>query len=193
MASRNRIVDGVGAYLDRTGEIPTRLADIAREAGVGVATAYRHFAGADAVIDEFILRLPTAAARQFDRRNKISLSAMARFEVWNRAWVDACLLYGVAATRLRSSVGFLQRRAEGDPIVAFVCAIVEPLLVAIDKDDPASVDPASVDRVELLWIWNALSDPREVLDQRHTRRRSAARIASSITRATVAAARSLGG
>jgi AcrR family transcriptional regulator len=191
VASQRRLVDGVGAYLDRTGEIPTRLADVAREAGIGVATAYRHFADVDAVIDQFILRLPTAAAEQFTRRSKKSFSPAQSFNVWNRAWVDACLLYGVAATRLRSPIGFLKRRADGDPIVVFVCGIVEPLLAAVAAEGMGG-SRRSDTVIELLWIWNALSDPREVLDQRHTRRRSPAQIARSISEATIAAGTTFG-
>ncbi len=181
LASRSRLVDGVGTYLSRTGEVPTRLADIAKESTIGLATAYRHFTDANAVVDEFILRLPRAAAATFKRKNKTSLTPVARFNQWNRAWVDACLEYGVAATRLRSSTGFLQRRASGDPIVAFVCSIVEPLLREIAAETQS-------DPVDLLWIWNAISDPREVTDQHVTRHRSAARIAASITQATIALA-----
>jgi AcrR family transcriptional regulator len=196
-ASRLRLTDAVGIYIDRTGEVPTRLADVAAEAGVGLATAYRHFDDVDAVVDEFILRLPTAATDQFNRRNRPTMTPVERFEVWNRAWVDACLRFGVSATRLRSPVGFLQRRQEGDPIVAVVCTSVEPLLEAMTRHRVGARTGAGAGQapktssVDLLWIWNALSDPREVLDQHHTRRRSAARIAHAITKATIAAAKAI--
>jgi hypothetical protein len=122
------------------------------------------------------VRLPEDAVARFSRARPAS-TATEQFEKWNRAWVDACISYGPIAVRLRSSEGFLSRRKGGDSAVAYVCSVVEPLLLPLAKER----------LIEALWIWNALSDPREVLDQHQTRRRSARSIAHTITQATIAA------
>ncbi len=178
LAVRARLLDAVGEYAAIEGAPPLRLADVADLANVGVGTAYRHFSSIDEVISAYLVRLPMQAVDRFAHRNTATLSARDRFETWNRCWVGACVSHGPIAVRLRSSEGFLARRRANEPAVMFVCSAVEPLL--------AKFANSANERIELLWVWNALSDPREVLDQHHTRRRSIRSIAAFISSATIA-------
>lgn len=174
-------MDAVQAWLAVHGAAPERLADVAVEAGVSTATAYRHFASVDDVIQAFVLRLPVRAAQLFDVSGGRNASEGERpVEVlrrWNQAWVDACLEHGDLAVSLRSPIGFLQRRDEGDPVITFACAQIEPLLEKLDGD-----------LMMLLFTWNVVSDPREVLDLQRLGW-SAGRIADFVTKSVLATPR----
>ncbi|MEO7398844.1 MAG: TetR/AcrR family transcriptional regulator [Ilumatobacteraceae bacterium] len=174
--TRLRLIEAVGDLVRTKGLEPRRLADVAEHAGVSVATAYRHFTSVDDVVRAHVVQLPERAAELFDRNQRLELTDADRFQRWNQAWVRACLDHGPSAVHLRSTAGFLERRAHGDPVVAFVCRHVEPLLSAFDGDV-----------LPLLVVWNVVSDPREVLDLHVTLKWSGQRIARFITTTTLAA------
>ncbi len=172
--TRQRLIESVGSYVTATGSEPARLADVAAHAGVSVATAYRHFQSVDDVVQAHVLQLPEHAVRHFRRADRSGASSAERLHRWNRAWVQACLQLGPSAVHLRSTDGFLARRANADPVVTFVCDQVEPLLLALGDE-----------HLSRLVIWNAVSDPREVLDLRGTLGWSREAIAALITNATI--------
>ena len=60
--TRERLVRAVQAWVHEHGAPPIRLTDVASLAGVSTATAYRHFASVDDVIQAFVLQLPLRAA-----------------------------------------------------------------------------------------------------------------------------------
>jgi AcrR family transcriptional regulator len=175
-SSRARLIDAVGTYANEHGSRPVRLSDLADMAGVGTATAYRHFASVDEAVNVYLSRLPEHAAGLFARR-PLPTDPVDALQFWNECWVKSCHRFAATSVGLRSSEGFLARRQRGEPVVAFVCAQIEPLLRPLAKDP-----------VALLVVWNAVSDPREVLDLRTTQRWSGRRIATFITETTVAAA-----
>lgn len=156
------------------GAPPERLADVARLAGVSTATAYRHFASVDDAIRAFVLQLPVRAAELFSESASPDLEPVEAFAAWNLAWVQACEEHGELAVHLRSPQGFLQRRDEGEPVIAFACAQIEPLLDRLDGDTTM-----------MLFMWNVTSDPREVLDLRRLGW-DTERIADFVTRAVLA-------
>jgi AcrR family transcriptional regulator len=173
--TRDRLIESVGEWVAAQGTAPARLADLAELAGVSVATAYRHFSSIDDAVRAYVLRLPEQAAARFARADRAQLSARERFHRWNRAWVRASIDQGSVAVHLRSARGFLERRAEREVTVAFVCDRVEPLL-----------EPLIDDLVAALVVWNAVSDPREVLDLHNTAGWSQERVARFITARTLA-------
>jgi len=168
--TRDRLIEAVGDWVATSGAAPARLADLADVSGLSIATAYRHFASIDDAVRAYVVRLPEQAAVRFAKADRAQLSAVERFHRWNRAWVRASLDQGDVAVHLRSPRGFLERRAEREPTVAFVCDRVEPLLDAL-------VD----DLVPALVVWNAVSDPREVLDLHNALHWSPERVARFIT------------
>jgi AcrR family transcriptional regulator len=176
--SREALVAAVGEIVARTGVVPTRLSEVAVAAGVSTATAYRHFASAAEVVNAHLLQLPELAVTQFVRQRPAA-DPVDRLHQWNAAWVGACRAFGPTSVFLRSPAGFLARRAVTDGPVSFVCGVVEPLLADLDPADPLA----------LLLVWNAISDPREVLDMNQTLRWGPRRIARFITDTTVAASR----
>ena len=172
--TRERLIDAVQAWVREHDAPPTRLTDVASLAGVSTATAYRHFASVDDVIQAFVLQLPTRAAELFDSSGGATDDALDSFIRWNESWIEACLEHGPLAVHLRSSQGFLQRRHDGDPVITFACAQIEPLLDALDGDTTL-----------MLFTWNVTSDPREVLDLQRMGW-GTAKIANFVTRSVLA-------
>jgi hypothetical protein len=122
-----------------------------------------------------LARVPERAAALFDRARHRPQDSVHLFEAWNRAWVAACMEHAPATVPLRPAKEFLQRRAEKDPLVTYVCDLVTPLLSACDV--PVDVGLAA---------WNVLSDPREVRDLSETLGWSQQRITRHVTRVTLA-------
>jgi AcrR family transcriptional regulator len=172
--TRDLLVEAVNRWVGEHGAPPARLADVARLAGVSTATAYRHFASVDDAIQAFVLQLPIRAVEHFDASGGATGEPVEAFGRWNLAWVQACAEHGALAVHLRSSRGFLQRRDEGEPVITFACAHIEPLLARLDGDTTM-----------MLFMWNVTSDPREVLDLRR-RGWSIQRIADFVTSAVLA-------
>ena len=172
--THERLIGAVNHWVADHGSPPERLADVAGLAGVSTATAYRHFASVEDAIRAFVLQLPVRAVERFDAAGGAAGEPVEAFARWNRAWVSACEEHGDLAVHLRSPQGFLQRRDEGEPVISFACAQLEPLLDALDGDTTM-----------LLFMWNVTSDPREVGDLRRLGW-SGERIADFITSAVLA-------
>jgi AcrR family transcriptional regulator len=151
--TRMRLVAAVQQWVAAHGTAPARLADVATTAGVSTATAYRHFASVDNAIQAFVLQLPTRAVEIFEESGGPSGEPLDAFHRWNQSWVTSCLEHGPLAVHLRSPLGFLERRANGDPVIGYACAQIEPLLEALGSNT-----------LMRLFTWNVTSDPREVLD-----------------------------
>lgn len=173
--TRRQLVDGVGSYAATHGRPPARLADVAQHVGISTATAYRHFASLDDLANAHLARVPERAVELFRRSRRGAGDPVAALEAWNRSWVASCLEHAVTTVPLRSPKGFLQRRAEGDPLVTYVCDQVAPLLEACGV--PVDIG---------LAVWNVVSDPREVIDLRETLGWSPQRISRHVTRTTLA-------
>jgi AcrR family transcriptional regulator len=177
------LIDAIGAFVRQTGTKPERLAELASFANISLATVYRHFASVDELVQAHIVQLPQRAAQLFEgsavHRREV-IEHQDRLHAWNQSWIRASLEFGPTAVYLRSAQGFLARRASKDPTVEFVCAQVIPLLKPFATNQVAAIT--------LLTTWNAISDPREILDLKATARWSSTRIADYITNTTLASA-----
>lgn len=171
--TRDKLVEALRQWVTMHGAPPQRLAEVAELAGVSNATAYRHFASLDDVIQAVVLELPVRAVELFETTNTGD-DPLDAFRQWNRCWVEACLECGGLAVHLRSPAGFLQRRNEGDPVIGYACDQIEPLLAALAGDTTL-----------MLFTWNLTSDPREVLDL-HRLGWDVSRIAEFVTRSVLA-------
>jgi AcrR family transcriptional regulator len=167
--TRLRLLEAAGTLLAT--EAPFSLSDLAREAGVSTATAYRHFDSVDQVAFTFVASFIDDVDQRSEsiRRTLDPAQRLSRLCI---IWVNAVLAWGPALTYLRSSEGFLARRRRGEPEVTRSLRYIEPALQAVM---PVSAGPD--DLAYAVAVWNALADPREVLDQRTVLGWSAARIA----------------
>jgi AcrR family transcriptional regulator len=156
--TRQRLLEAAGMLL--AGEAPFSLSDLARAAGVSTATAYRHFDSVDEVAFTFVASFIDHIEERSKSVRPSSDPAQHLYRLC-RIWVDAVLAWGPALTYLRSPEGFLARRRRGEAEVTRSLRYIEPALHAV-----LPVDASPDDLAYAVAVWNALADPREVLDQR---------------------------
>ena len=175
--NRRRLLDAAGRLL---ASVPAfTLAEAAASAGVSTATAYRHFRSADDLTDAFVGGFWDDVDERIaaDERARDSLTGLCEL------WVQAVLDWGAALAHLRSREGLLSRRSGGDERVARLTAVAEPALRA--ELGRGAEDPERLSYV--LAVWNALADPREVIDQHQALNWNAGQIAAALD-ATVGSA-----
>ncbi|WP_147404334.1 TetR/AcrR family transcriptional regulator [Nocardia panacis] len=152
--SRSMLVDAVGGLLV-AGRLGFSIPELAGAAGVGVATAYRHFATPqDAML---------AFQRRAIERLVLALGAVepdgspfARFRECCRAWVAETSTWGPALRHIRSSKGFIERLGAGDEAVLALHDLLAGVL------GPLVAQEENLTYAVLLWI--TLFDERVVYD-----------------------------
>jgi AcrR family transcriptional regulator len=179
LRTRTRLLQAAGELL--AAEATFTLSDVAAAAGVSTATAYRHFESADHVAFSFIAGF-LDDVEQRTTAMALSDEPAQRVHELCRIWVETVLDWGPALAHLRSPEGFLTRRARGEPEVARSLRHIEPALQALL--------PAGADVTYLVAVWNALADPREVLEQGLVLGWGAERITDQLHRAVLAIASS---
>lgn len=170
-ATRKRLLAALRRLLDH-GHPGVTLQTVAEEAGVSTATAYRYFGSADEAVRAFILQFPDEVAAAFAQHDGLH-TGLERLMLWSSTWVrltDGG--WGTSLVHLRSPVGFLTRRADGEAVISAVCKHLEPLMR--DAVDELGM-PGDVLDVAL-FLWNMIYDPREILDLRRTLRWTRTRI-----------------
>lgn len=169
-ATRERLLAAVGRLLDNGHEDPT-LQAVAEEAGVSTATAYRYFRSAEDAIFTYTVGFPDAVGAAFAER-EAGERGVERLALYARTWVELVDDWGTPLVHLRSTEGFLARRAAGERVIGAVCAhIEEPMREALEE---LGVDPEALPFA--LFLWNTIYDPREILDLRRTLRWTRTRI-----------------
>jgi AcrR family transcriptional regulator len=175
--SREALLDAVGRIVAVQGQA-FGLPDVAREAGLGMATVYRHFADVPQLLEEYqarVIRDLTGALRGVPR----DLDARQRFRLMCGLWVDKAHQWGPAAVRIRSHRGVLQRLHHGDPRIAELYATLEPVVRAMVAE--GQIPPQPLDYAVLMWV--TIFDERVILELRQvlhwSKGRTAARLASA--------------
>lgn len=169
--TRRRLLEALRRLLDHGHEDVT-LQTVAEEAGVSTATAYRYFGSAQEAVLAFILAFPDEVASAFAERER-GERGVARLELWCETWISLVDEgWGTSLVYLRSPEGFLARRADGDAVISAVCRHVEPLMSEALEELEVSADSLEL----ALFLWNAIYDPREILDLRRSLRWTRARI-----------------
>jgi AcrR family transcriptional regulator len=153
--NRRALIKAAGRLFARTTD-PVTMSDIAREAQVSTATAYRQFDSVEELLSAFRhsvgLELRGYAAT-------VTGSGYERLQAVSRHWVDLVVEHGRAMVGHRSPQGYLARlRAGVDYLTVQADALADPLAETIaELKLPALGD-------EALFLWNMLFDPREILD-----------------------------
>lgn len=178
LRTRARLLQAAGELL--AAETAFTLSDVAAAAGISTATAYRHFESADDVAFSFIAGfLDDVEHRTVSAA--LSDEPVQRIHELCRIWVEAVLDWGPALAYLRSPEGFLSRRARREPEVTRSLRHIEPALAALLPSRASSADVAYA-----VAVWNALADPREVLEQRVVLKWPARRIIDHLHSAVLA-------
>jgi AcrR family transcriptional regulator len=153
--NRRALVAAAGRLFAATTDSVT-MSDIAREAEVSTATAYRQFASVDEVLSAFRyavgLELREYAATVTERGE-------ARLRAVSMRWVELVVEHGRAMVGRRSPQGYLERlRAGVEYLTVQADAIAGPLEETLAELELAPLGD------EALFLWNVLFDPREILD-----------------------------
>ena len=176
--NRRRLVESAGELLRRSK--PFKLADVAAGAGLSTATAYRHFRSADEVTEAFV-------GGFWDEMDARVAAADPTMDLrrFCGIWVEAVFGWGPSLVQLRSREGFLERRSRGDRRVTRLVRLLEPLLIA--ELAAAQCAPSADELSYAVSLWNAMADPREILDQRTTLGWSTQKIAGHLHASLMAA------
>lgn len=170
-ATRRRLLTALRRLLDH-GHTDVKLQTVAEEAGVSTATAYRYFGSAQEAVLAYTLEFPDEVAAVFADRAQGD-RGLARLGLWCATWVELVDEgWGTSLVYVRSPDGFLARRADSEAVISAVCRHVEPLMGEALEELGISADALEV----ALFLWNAIYDPREILDLRRTLRWTRARI-----------------
>jgi AcrR family transcriptional regulator len=176
--NRAQLLAAAGEELQRGQQFT--LAEVAQRARLSTATAYRHFSSAEEVVEAYV----GGFWDDVDARSR--KIAKDDFPAFCRTWIDAVLDWGPALVYLRSRDGFLTRRSAGDLRVGRLLAVAEP---RIEAELRAAGTSCSPELSYVLAVWNALADPREILDQRQALGWSSARLSDNLCRTVRAAIR----
>lgn len=156
VANRQRLVDATGQLLAR-GERPRNLQQVAAEAGLSAATAYRHFESLEAAMQAYA-HSTIVSMQQFAAAQETTGSELLR--ILSSEWVRLIRERGPAMVHLRSPEGFLRRRRSGDRLITDTCTYLEPAVRAILAELDLPPDTLEYG----LFLWNVMFDPREILD-----------------------------
>ncbi|WP_225727587.1 MULTISPECIES: TetR/AcrR family transcriptional regulator [unclassified Nocardia] len=175
------LIDAVGGLLE-SGRLGFSVPELAGAAGVGVATAYRHFP------------TPLDAMQAFHRRAIEQLVAAlgaidpaaeptARFHDFCRVWVAEAMRWGPAVRHIRSNKGFIERLDAGDESITALHDILADVLGSLVAQDEA----ASFEATYAVLLWITVFDERVIYDLTVCRGWSPERVTDRLTAAVAGA------
>lgn len=149
-----------GARLFERSENPISMTEIAAEASVSVATAYRQFTSVEEVLNAYRQEVGQLL---LDYSQALSCGGLQKLEMVSRHWIKLVRERGAAMVPMRNRRGYLERLWEG----------AEYLLVQADALRPAlreSMVEMNLTDIgdKAVFLWNILFDPREIFDLLNT-------------------------
>jgi AcrR family transcriptional regulator len=158
LASRQDLLEAAERLLAKQGR-RFSLVDLAAEAGVATATAYRHFPDVDAVLDAFYAQLIERLVRRMDALRP-GPPALSHFSAVCDLWVAEAATWGAAAVHIRSSRGFLERLQAQDPLIRRLFDALVPLITRLA--DERSIPDVTHEYAVLIWV--TIFDERVIVD-----------------------------
>lgn len=156
--TRQKLLDALGRLLERQG-LAVTLPEIAREAGVSSASAYRHFGDVEELRTEFYNRIFDRVISAIEELTK-QYTGLDLFHRVCQTWVELELPWARAATYIRSAEGILERVHRGEALSSSYHRLVTGVL---DQLIAAGVIPAQdTDYAALLWL--TIFDERVFVD-----------------------------
>ncbi|MCA4134076.1 TetR/AcrR family transcriptional regulator [Arthrobacter sp. M4] len=153
--NRRQLVKAAGQlFAARRG--PISMTDIAKQAEISTATAYRHFASVEEVLSEYRFGV---GEKLRDFSLKQESSGLVLLEAVSRKWVELVVRHGGAMLYTRSGEGYLKRLRQGAFYITVQAdALERPLRETCEE---LGLEPLGD---EAMFLWNILFDPREILD-----------------------------
>lgn len=157
-ANRQRVLDATGQVL-RDDPAAASMSKIAERAGVGTATAYRYFPTLDVLLTTY---LHEVIIRLRDFSHDCPERGPQLFDAVASQWLSLVEQYGPAMVHLRSRRGLLERLRAQDPVIVAVRDAWERPIRSVMRAHEIDDDYFE----NALLLYNALFDPREILDLR---------------------------
>jgi AcrR family transcriptional regulator len=155
--NRRQLIQAAGRlFATSTGLASVSMSDIAREAEISPATAYRHFASVEEVLIAYRYGIGERLKEFSDEQKSSGVTLLRDVD---RRWVELVGEHGWSMVHTRSPEGYLARlRSGAEYLTVQADALERPLREAIEELGlPAIGD-------EAMFLWNILFDPREILD-----------------------------
>lgn len=144
------------ARLFEVAEDPISMTEIANEAGVSVATAYRQFASVEEVLNAYRQEVGQLLLEYSEKQTG---SGLENLEKVSRYWIKLVRQRGAAMVPMRNRRGYLERLWEGaEYLLVQANAVRPPLRAAMEEMDLPDIGDKAV------FLWNILFDPREIFD-----------------------------
>jgi AcrR family transcriptional regulator len=157
--NRRQLIKAAGElYAARRG--PISMTDVAKQAEISFATAYRQFASVDDILAEYRFGVGEKL-REFSVKQ--GTSGLELLAAVSGKWVELVVRHGGAMLYTRSGEGYLSRLRQGAFYLTVQAEALERPLREACED--LGIEPLGD---EALFLWNILFDPREILDLIHT-------------------------
>jgi AcrR family transcriptional regulator len=156
----DRLTAAVGRLMAEDEHLKFNLTDVARAAECSSATVYRYFHSVDEAIDAYLAGFTDDIRGVRHAREVATRTGLTGLRTLAEDWVGIVERWGPALIHVRSPEGFLARHRAQDPVVRGMSEVV---LDAIGS----ALDELGCEHHDIefaLLLWNAIFDPREVLD-----------------------------
>ncbi|MEJ5177051.1 TetR/AcrR family transcriptional regulator [Erwinia sp. MYb416] len=148
------------ARLFERSETPISMTEIATEAGVSVATAYRQFTSVEEVLNTYRQEVGQLL---LDYSQNQQCAGLLKLEKVSRYWIKLVRERGAAMVPMRNRRGYLERLWEGaEYLLVQADALRPPLREAMAEMELPDIGDKAV------FLWNILFDPREIFDLLNT-------------------------
>ncbi|MFJ6535103.1 TetR/AcrR family transcriptional regulator [Paenarthrobacter sp. NPDC091711] len=152
--NRKLLVDAAGRLFG-AGRSAT-MSEIAAEAGISTATAYRHFASVDDVLASYRFEVGRELL-EFSRASEAE--GLELLNAVCHKWVRLVVRHGASMVHTRSAEGYLARVRAG---AYYLTVQAEALERPLEEASRALGIQHPGD--EALFLWNGFFDPREIYD-----------------------------
>jgi AcrR family transcriptional regulator len=179
----DRLIAAVGRLMAEDEHLSFNLTDVGRAAQTSSATVYRYFHSVDEAVDAYLAGFNDDVRSLRHARDEATRTGLFGLQTLAEDWVGIVERWGPALIHVRSPEGFLARYRAGDPVV---CGLAEVVLEAIES----AFDELGYHHHDIefaLLLWNAMFDPREVLDLQRVLGWSPPVVASRLSEAFVKA------
>ena len=157
--NRKNLIKAAARLFERS-ENPISMTEIAAEAGVSVATAYRQFTSVEDVLNTY---RQDVGQLLLDYSQKQNCSGLLKLEKVSRYWIKLVRERGAAMVPMRNRRGYLERLWEGAEYLLVQADALRPALrESMEEMDQPDIGDKAV------FLWNILFDPREIFDLLNT-------------------------